>query len=44
VTSDPPVVADLPDEGEFVLVPVGANPPRHVVYMNGIMDGWLAAL
>jgi hypothetical protein len=31
VTSDPPVVADLPDEGEFFLVPVGANPPRHVV-------------
>jgi hypothetical protein len=27
VTSDPPVVADLPDEGEYFLVPVGANPP-----------------
>ena len=26
VTRDPPVVADLPDEGEFFLVPVGANP------------------
>ena len=31
MTSDPPVVADLPDEGEFFLVPVGANPPPHVV-------------
>jgi hypothetical protein len=27
VTSDLPVVADLPDEGEFFLVPVGANQP-----------------
>ena len=25
MTSDPPVVADLPDEGEFFLVPVGAS-------------------
>ena len=30
MTSDPPVVADLPDEGEFFLDPVGANPPRWV--------------
>ena len=28
MTSDPPVAADLPDEGAFFLVPVGANSPR----------------
>ena len=38
MTSDPPVVADLPDEGEFFLVPVGANRSRPVGLMVGHRD------
>jgi hypothetical protein len=27
--SNPPVVADLPQERDVFLIPVGADPPRH---------------